>query len=134
MKPVKRIYVCSPYTELKKKSDTHVRHAALGLMRRANTFYEDERVELFSPVLTNMYQCEHMTHDEAMQICFAQLRSCDEIFISTGMNSMREIEMVLNSKGIWMEYKFAKKNGIKVSFADTFMRDIYEKELTDAKA
>lgn len=134
MKQVKKIYVCSPYTEPKQIGDGDVRAAALALMKSVSTFYGDERVELFNPVLTNMYQCEHMTHDEAMQICFAQLRSCDEIFISAGMNSMREIEMVLNSKGIWMEYEFAKENGIKVSFADTFMRDIYEKELTDAKA
>ncbi|QCD52482.1 DUF4406 domain-containing protein [Campylobacter sp. RM16192] len=134
MKNVKKIYVCSPYTELKEIGDGDVRAAALASMKSASTFYADERVELFSPVLTNMYTCEHLSHDEAMKVCFNQLKSCDEIFISAGGNSMREIMFALGSKGIKMEYEFAKENGIKVSFGDIYFRFIYEKELAYAKA
>ncbi|QCD52678.1 DUF7768 domain-containing protein [Campylobacter sp. RM16192] len=128
MKNVKRIYVCSPYTALKEFGDNVVRLYALKALKSANAFYADDRVELFSPVLTNMYTCEHLSHDEAMQICFAQLRSCDELFIGG------ELRTTFFSKGITMEYKFAKEQGVPVVFEDEIFKRFYEKEVSHAKA
>lgn len=134
MKNVKRIYVCSPYTELKARGDACVRQAAITSMRVAAWHYNNERVELFSPVLTNMYQCENMSHDEAMKICFAQLRSCDEVFIGGDFGGRRILAQIRRSKGIAMEYEYAKEQGIPVVFDNNTLKNFYEKGLFYAKA
>ncbi|WP_169785093.1 hypothetical protein [Campylobacter curvus] len=122
-----KIYVCSPYTKLLRDCGEHiVKIAAIDSMQRANLFFGNTRVEFFSPVLANMYRYESMSHDEVMQICFAQIKSCDAIFIPYFCKKEQD-KYVRNSKGIHMEYRFAKQNNIPVYFANEKMRGLFEK-------
>ena len=126
MNKAMKIYVCSPYTKLLRDCGGYaVRIVAINSIQAANTFFRNVRVEFFSPVLMNMYRYESMSHDEVMQICFAQIKSCDAIFIPS--IKKEQDEYILGSKGIYMEYHFAKQNNIPVYFANEKMRGLFEK-------
>lgn len=119
---MKRVYICSPYTNLVSMGDDIVRYAAISAMHKANFYYRNEKIELYSPVLDNMYKCEGLSHDEAMKICFDELIKCDEIFICEVVNK----NSIKHSKGIKMEYEFAKKQNIPVVILDEWIKKFYE--------
>lgn len=128
MNKTMKIYVCSPYTKLLRDCGEYiVKIAAIDGMQRANLFFGNTRVEFFSPVLENMYRYESMSHDEVMQICFAQIKSCDAIFIPF-FDKQEQDKYVQNSKGMYMEYRFAKQNNIPIYFANEKTRGLFEKE------
>lgn len=128
MNKTMKIYVCNPYTKLLRDCGEYiVKIAAIDSMQRANLFFGNTRVEFFSPVLENMYRYESMSHDEVMQICFAQIKSCDAIFIPF-FDKQEQDKYVQNSKGMYMEYRFAKQNNIPIYFANEKTRGLFEKE------
>lgn len=95
----KKVYVCSPYTAILNLGGGAVVRVANTALMCAKKYYNDDSVELFSPILANMRKCKNISWDEAMQICFLQLKQCDEIFITFNCISS-DSEYVKNSKGI----------------------------------
>ncbi|MGG7049230.1 MULTISPECIES: hypothetical protein [unclassified Campylobacter] len=112
-KITKKVYVCSPYTAILNLGGGATIRVASAALECAKKYYNDDSVELFSPVLANMRKCKNISWDEAMQICFLQLKQCDEIFIT--FNCISDSEYVKTSKGVYAEFCKAIEQDIPIA-------------------
>lgn len=105
-----KIYVASPYDTLLKSgvSLENVMLIARFAVIQARLKFNENDV-LYSPVLDIGESHKDIKRDEAMAFCFKKLKECDALFIP-------KLEGVIKSEGIYKEYIFARKNGIKTIF------------------
>lgn len=119
MRKILRVYIASPYNSLLNRgvSLQAVKGKAREALSEAKAGFFSSRFEFFSPVLT--FRGQELSRDEAMRRCFNELMACEFLFIPSDLS-------VLLSEGIYEEYKFARKNGIVVIFADKNIRARFE--------
>lgn len=110
----KRVYVCSPYTALLALGGNAPSRIASVAVKKAEAFYNDPGVFMYSPVLdAKMQAYKGGSWEVVREVCLEALSECNELFVS--LNCVSDGDYVKNSVGIFAEYCAAVEKNIPVA-------------------